>query len=544
MGQMKDVSPIVEPVWLVAVTGHRPKVGIPGRSVAELEATGPLLAEALKSFSVQAAGAEGVIHLLSSAAAGIDVIACETAANLGIPIHLILPLPEEEFSRDFTDVPGDSWWPRSQAIINACKTGENGNTFRLASSTHQHPQAGVENGPDCYADTNFQMLAWADALIAVTTDSASMTDGGSASFLKDAIAQKLPWIQINPETCVIVRSTNIDALTDPANHRSGLQLLETLGHYLVHSPEVSPASDCPLNIAAKLFDEAANYYSKRTRNNLLAAIWLHGSASFLAAIGLAYALADGPHYKYVLLGLVMLEVVLIATAEILHRQSHKRHHGPAWLDCRFAAEKLRMLQSTKDLLDPLESVVDRHRPSWRRFVLSFALNQSKTRDSLNFVQSKAAYLKNRIENQQEHYDRKAKEAIPKSQRAYFLMRASSLAALGVVIIAVGFKWYSIISEETAHHFGWLGFSKDFLLYLLPVALPLLAGILLAIRQSFDLSRRQHRYQQMVELLEAAKDDLAAARTPHALRLVVMQVEETLLDERIEFDIAQRIGLEH
>lgn len=539
---------LTSPIFIIAFTGHRPKLNTPGRSEAELEATRPLIRDALTTFQSKAQEVGGEIHLHSSAAEGADLIACEVAQAFAapIPVHLILPLPESELKKDFLDPetgePNPAW-PRAKALIDSCRVGTHGNTLRIANSTHERPSSSPINGPDCYADANFQMLAHADALLAVKTESSSTTAGGSARFWDDAAARQLPRILINPATAQVSPPQDLDQLTNLDHESNGLALVNLLQGSL---PDSSP-TDEPTTLAKAyyLFDQAANNYSQQTRTNLRQTITLHGSASFLAAIGLSYALAHGPAYKEVLFVLVLLEVFLIGYAEYLHSRAHRKHLGHTWLDLRFAAETLRMLMNTATLSDPLHTLLDEHRPQWRRFALSFKLlasNRPTTTQTL--AEQKESYLKNRIQDQIDYFRRQVNKATPASQRAHRLMRASAIAALIAVSIACVFKGLALKSYDAHHHFSLLTFLKNFFLYLLPVALPLLAGILLALRHSFDLGRRQHRYKHMVQLLEASKTNLAAAHTPHAFQQVITQVEETLLDERIEFDTAQRVGLEH
>ena len=95
-------------------------VGFSGhRSLSDPQYVGKKIEQNLADIKKTAAN-RTIAAAVSSAAAGADVLFCETALKLKIPLTVILPFSEEEFKKDFTGVHTD-WWPRAKRIIETCR---------------------------------------------------------------------------------------------------------------------------------------------------------------------------------------------------------------------------------------------------------------------------------------------------------------------------------------------------------------------------------------------------------------------------------------
>ena len=524
-------QPVVAPVFLVAFSGHRPKKGEQGRSSEDLAACQIAIEKALTEFKSQAEEVGGSVQLLTSLAEGADLAAAAAAEELKLPTHFFLPVPEEQFKEDFTEVP--EVWKEVERHLRRVEKEGNACTLRISPSNHRTTDS------DIYADTNFALLSHADALITIAIDPTIScgSEFGSQQVWRDAGERRLPRINIDPRSQRIneVEDVNLFATYSSDHPRCGLELLSELTDHLGLSLACQGRHEC-IQKAKDAFDQRANSISKLVRKALKNIILCHGAASLLAGFALAGALAFGKSYP-VLLGLAFAELLLIGFAEYLHRKHH--HDGIIWLRCRAAAENLSMLSNMRSHLDPLETIVGTHSPSWRRFVLSFNL-QSGPPPIMELEKAKAEYLEGRIEDQITYFTQKNQESARPSKNLYRAMRVSSIGAFFVVLFAV--------IDKASHSFHWtesyLPAWLTFLLYFLPVALPLLAGAFLPLRQSLDLSRRQHRFPQVVALLKEARNDLNIVHSPYTLKKVVLQVEESLLDERLEFEMAQEIGFEH
>ena len=195
VNQEPGIRPTLPPVFLIAFSGHRPSKA-PGRSDAELEAVGARIEDVLSRLARRAADCGGEIHLASSLAAGADIVACETAMRMGIPIHLVLPMPWHEFLQTFTGV--ESWIPRAAAIaataisVPECPSVRINprHTLRVASTSRVDP--------DCFAEANTFLLDVADLLLTVSNGIPSSSIAGTTHLTQQAAALGIPHINLNP----------------------------------------------------------------------------------------------------------------------------------------------------------------------------------------------------------------------------------------------------------------------------------------------------------------------------------------------------------
>ncbi|GAA5494990.1 hypothetical protein Rhal01_01159 [Rubritalea halochordaticola] len=178
---------MTHPIYIVAFTGHRSSTA-PGRSREELEKCRPLIREAILHVQSAVAKLGGSIQLMASAAEGADTIALEVARDLKIPIHIILPLPIEQFAEDFRD--RRQTWEATKNLIDFAKSGTNQSSLSFAKSQHIRP--------DCYSATNNQILASADALIALWNEEPAQGSGGTAQLWQSAADKRIARIHINP----------------------------------------------------------------------------------------------------------------------------------------------------------------------------------------------------------------------------------------------------------------------------------------------------------------------------------------------------------
>ena len=185
---------MLKPVFFVAFSGHRPD-DTPGRTDEALEATAPWLKRTLESLRERVNAVDGELHFISGVAAGADIVACEVARSLGIPLHVILPKPEDEFLLVFSGRTA-AWKPRALALLDIVRPSENHdashsrNTCRIGGVSRK--------SPDCYAEANAQMLDVADLLLTVSNGVPSKSIAGTTHLIAQAEALRLPQINIDP----------------------------------------------------------------------------------------------------------------------------------------------------------------------------------------------------------------------------------------------------------------------------------------------------------------------------------------------------------
>lgn len=548
---------MISPLFIVAFSGHRPKKDheeldyLPGRSPEEIEECRDLVTRALTTFRDQAAEVNGEIHLLSSVAEGADLLACEVAESLGIPIHIILPKQESDFLENFNTQDRST----AESFIENSKSEYSFGTFRVADASYTD---------DCYADTNLQMLESADALIVLWDGNTAKGVGGTAEVWQDAQQRHLPRIHVNPlKGEDSNHETAIYSLTDEHTEQSGLHKLNEINKRL-ETPESSQTENISsLETIEKKLNNIASASAKNTRDTLLKAAILHGLAAYIGAAGISYALAHGPHPLLVLIYVSITEVFLIGYAEYLHHKHHKDHQSAEWLYTRCARELIRPLKVSLPYLDLLLPQIQHHDPSWRRFVLSVSLTQRFSPDP-DIEIAKEHYIKKRIvdkENEtlpngdpnldpQIHYFKHELAKTKKPLNLYRpLLKYAGYFALFVVICAVIYKaqnlhWNLLPTDDLSHNNPHQELSLiSFFIYLLPIALPLIAAIATALRQSLDHGRRSVSYKSMIKLLELAEITVRSASTKQALRRAVNKTELILLTELKEFEQSQLISME-
>ncbi len=75
--------------------------------------------------------------------------------------------------------------------------------------------------------------------------------------------------------------------------------------------------------------------------------------------------------------------------------------------------------------------------------------------------------------------------------------------------------------------------------LFPIILPLAGGVFLSLRSALDTGRRTYRYRQLVHRLTTAADSIADLKTEASVRRAVAFTEDMLLDELIEWRLAEQ-----
>jgi hypothetical protein len=93
-----------------------------------------------------------------------------------------------------------------------------------------------------------------------------------------------------------------------------------------------------------------------------------------------------------------------------------------------------------------------------------------------------------------------------------------------------------ISKTPKVPLSWL---FDIAFKFLPIALPLLSGMFISLRTALDSGRRSYRYSEVAQRLTAAAATLETLQTEAAVRRTVAATEEVLLDELVEWHLAEQ-----
>ncbi|HRQ88711.1 MAG TPA: hypothetical protein PLA50_07925 [Bacteroidia bacterium] len=282
----------------------------------------------------------------------------------------------------------------------------------------------------------------------------------------------------------------------------------------------------------KCLDDIAIAEAGRFRPSIVRIILLHGAAALLAAI-VTFQLAKGSAWEEWKWVLTATELLLVSYALWLGVHLHRRHTQSRWIRCRFACELVRGLRASVPLIDPLAPSVGVHDPRWRRFALSVGLLVNQQQVGLDPTALRDRYLATRLS--ETHPEGQIRHYLTKKPKALWWWKTTEQVSQWSALLAPAFVLASL-ANKTLHwghqeHFaGWVVVS------LMPIALPLLAGVANGIRQALDAGRRKERYPEMAERLIAIREHLGGLETRSSISRAVSQSEEILLDELREWQL--------
>lgn len=513
---------MLKPVYILAFSGHR--------ALRDGEALRDGIRVALGAYRLEAERLGGVLHLHCSIAYGADLLVLEEAESLGIPVHLILPKHYkpvepgkliEGLAADFVDpatgVFRQSDWERALRAMRNAESGRNSGSVRTVLP--ESPD------PECYYDAGVRMLSVADGLLAIWDGLPARGLGGSAEICDHARMLGIPVWVLSPEPANAGQDSRPD---------DGL-LLARGGELAMSLFSITHGSSADI---FRQLDASAGALGSSFRVRMTAAIRLHFYATLLAAF--AASVVTVPWAKYALIAFAAIEGVLVTAAWWIQRLDHRGKTQSRWLDLRFAAELVRSARATRDLVDPIYPCVQKHRPEWARFVRTISLELRKEKHGTvgSWTEHRAVYVRERLEEQALYFETRQKQASVQSARTRDLAAIATDLAPWVVGGALLLK----ASEKL----GWLvyverlaeGFLVPEMLRFLPIALPLIAGYLGSIRQASDAGRRAIRYSELAVQLRSIAKVIIHLRTHASVSHAVVQAEEVLLSEQLEWRLRE------
>ncbi len=559
---------MITPVWIIGFTGHRPK-NAPGRTSAELEHLASTIRQELLALKTKAEAQQGRAEFLCGVAAGADIIAAREAEALGMPVHVILPMPLAYFKEDFKDDALQADLEHARRFIDLAQKGKGGATFRIAH--------GSQLRDDCYYDVGSQIVYASDAIIALwdgvepqeiqiqdaTGKRISPDRGGTADVIALAEADRMPFLKrkkpaegyrwlSTPVRCI--HSAKGEVTGDISNFASPTDAGLAEMKALQHAADVEHGTEKRISSAKELMDfvdHKATDWAKWLRTALLCGIGFHFIASLTAAVSAASQKAFVGIWTPSVLASVELAFVLIAIGIAIW--AHGKHVQARWLELRLATELARGLFAAGRLSDPLFPIATDHLPGWRRYCLSVGLSiwrdahgtfSSAATPEDCFAKEKQDYLEKRIEDQLQHFEKNdPKVRYRWHHLANLASPILSVAAVIAIVNALIHKVHDAKSLLAEKPLPDATLAATLLYLFLPIALPLLAGAVASLQSVTDVKRRAQVYPEMVERLKSARDFLPAIRTPASLRRFVRRTEEILLDELVGWYAAAK-GISH
>lgn len=523
----------MKPAWIIGFSGHR-RLDHPALVRESLH-------QALSATQAKVLMGGGKLHLFVSAAYGADLLCIEVAESLGIPVHIVLPKPVisddagnvsyvEGFAADFCDAQGQPLlpeWQRAEQFIRKAQRGDDGWTYRLVQ--------GTQVDPECYYDTGVQIMEAADLFLCVWDGLPARGLGGTAELVEQANKLVLPMQRIHPETGAVdlIRYDRFSPESD-----EGQRLMKSLGLVDKFSFDQQFQS----------LDERANLYSHRFRNMQVRRIWLNAVATVTAAIA---ALLTGTSLQtaQLLASLALIEWIVVVISWVKMKQMTRGETHEQWVRSRFAVELMRAMSGSISLLDPLHPPIFRHKKEWVRFAVSAGLQLAKERKGHQaWTVERDAYVAARLDDprsgQIPHFIRKQAEAEPVFE---LLSRVNKMASSAAVLFVFGAFLYkgsvafhgTLYGSEIKIPEGWAKLGVAVFFRFLPIALPLVAGVSAALRSAKDCGRRTFRYKELAQRLSVVREQLIELKTESSCLRCVVQIEEILLDELIEWHLSEK-----
>ncbi|MBW6530325.1 hypothetical protein KZ820_06210 [Sphingomonas sp. RRHST34] len=191
----------------VGITGHRP----PLLDAAAAERAAPRLREALVALAEAAArihaaearyfaDAPPSLRFVTPLAEGADQLAAELALAAGYRVEAVLPLPRDDYRRDFTDNASDNAF---DALLDRA-----GCALELPALPAGRPAS--------YALAGRAVLAHSDVLVALWDGAPGRGIGGTADLVARALRQGLPVIHVPLDGgATVIRWAGYDPLANP-----------------------------------------------------------------------------------------------------------------------------------------------------------------------------------------------------------------------------------------------------------------------------------------------------------------------------------------
>lgn len=433
----------------------------------------------------------------SSAAAGSDLLFARAALARGMAWQALLPLPESEFRRDFTE---DEWRAAEALLVSAESVTE---------------LAGGASRDEAYLDCGIETVNACDVLVALWDGEPARGRGGTAEMVAYARELAKPLIVIDPESGE-ARRENFGNFR-PADPE--LEFLNGLPDGAAPGAEADDAR-APVQRLYRKADAAANRSAPQFRLLTVATVLLHVAATIVATAGLAF------DWHNPLLPWAKLLLVLGALAAALAIRHYRAQRN--WVRCRLAAEICRAALATWGMPRRAALFEDLELPDARQLLRSLHMlhRRGAAERRANLDTFRQAYRRERLEDQLRYYRARVGRAAPLLK---WLRGGFATSTVLAVLCMAAYAMHGALGlppapagvESTAFQF-------------LPIVLPVVAAAFVALVSINDLHRRVARYREMCGLLEAAHRQAGVTHSWRSLEHLVRHTERALLREVLEW----------
>lgn len=453
--------------------------------------------EMILSFLRQRSAASSeLVYGVSSVAAGADLLFAESCIQLELPLCVLLPLPVDEFRKDFDDAS----WSRAEHV--------------LAKAASVEVTAGDQSREECYYECGIATVQQSQLLLALWNGEPSHGLGGTediVTFAKD-VGRPVIWLNsVTGEVCVFNREAEKELMQDPE--------LEFLNH--LPDPEAPVAIGGPEMFARAWFrkvDESATRCAPQFRR--LVAIPI----VFTAAAALSSGAASWAH---AVAAWLTIGTVLGITAAFLPAAMRLGKRQVLWVRTRTAAEICRSVLAFWNTPTPYEAIGAEVVPELAGVLASLNLLKMLDRghNEVPLGQFKRRYRQERLAGQIEYLSNNAARSAAEARR-YRIATWTSIALAAGLNIWLFLSAHLIRSTSPGPWKSSLALGASIAFQIATVA-----GALLVI---YDCDRRKLRYRELHQQLEIWDAELEALRTWPSVLRVAGKIERALLSELIEW----------
>jgi len=377
------------------------------------------------------------------------------------------------------------------------------------------------------SDNIFNLLEKSDAFIAILP-----TEENALADKLAALAETLerPWIRMLPDD---PKPIECELCIESAFHRDGMcSWLEEQGIIALEPKSISPDGMALEAISEKVCTLALQD-ATLFRDAAVWTLTLGASAALLAATVMMLPNSE-PWHDYLAVALGLVQLILVFCVIGWKLRSETRHYRDIWSEARYARQVFKSAEASQPLLDPLDPILARKRPEWRRFAISVSLmlhhQKSGSFDKETFRDD---YLEKRVRNQLTYFEKQ----VGKSRK--FTIHGGRIA-LGCLLLSPIFAALAFLDHALSWDLSSGGVAGTILVGLFPILLPLGAAFLTSISRLLDHDRRTLRYADMVTRLQRRIEEAPHIHSESQLRMWVSRTEDLFADETLEWYFATSI----
>jgi hypothetical protein len=432
------------------------------------------------------AAAHSSLLAVSSLASGADTVFVREVARRGIPFMLVLPFPPERFRQDFA--PGE--WASVAGL--------------LEQAAHVDVVRAAASDDEAYMEAGARVVDQADVVLAVWDGQPTAGLGGTGDVVTYARELGKPLVLLHPETGALVRERAAALPGGAPGALDGSPRLMVQQHF-------------------QELDAVATRAAPSVRHLIQRIVVLHLLATVLGVTVLVLHIEGLVGYA-----VALLEVAVLAVAFVLSTRGRQRHGD--WMRARIEAELCRSSLATWPMRERIERIPRVAIQGFERPTRNLRLAQLLDPSPAPALEAaRQEYLDGRVRDQIGYFTRRCQEALRSSR---LLRRLAMTGTVLAALLSAGRLVLSLLGREGPT----LAVAE-----LLSLVLPLVSAALLSLVLTQEFSRRASRYQEMVDVLEAAERRIRAVRIWPGLTEAATETEEALLNEAVEWQMFRRFA---